>query len=120
MGKYAEGEIMSYVWGVRLKVANGLRVVAEKIHEDMRYRVSGYTYQLVPGEGVKLEWGGGGTPLLYDEKDHELFYPEKDRWVSDKTVRKLSEEITDQIVGRKWTKAEVDQIMEVFNVGRGN
>lgn len=118
MGKYAEDRVSSVVWGVRLKVANALRAVAGKIHEDMRYRVSGYTYQLVPGEGVKLEWGGGGTPLLYDEKDHELFYPEGDRWVSEREVKKMSKGVAEKIAERKWTQEEVEKIMEVFNVGR--
>jgi hypothetical protein len=118
MTRYAEGHVANVIWGGRFYVAAGLRWVADKVHEDLRYRVSGCTYRLVPGEGIKIEWGGQGTPLLYAEKDHELFHPEGDRWVPAKEVKKMSEEIADKITGRKWTRDQVDEIMGVFDGGR--
>lgn len=118
MGKFAEGKVANVVWGARFGVANGLRWVADRIHEDMRYRVSGCTYRLVPGEGVKVEWGGQGVPLLYREEDHELFHPEGDRWVPEKEVEEVAKEISKRLLGTKWTRDEVAGLVAMLNVRR--
>jgi hypothetical protein len=116
MRKFAEGPVRDVIWGVRFNVATGLRWVADKVHEDLRYRVSGCTYRLVPGEGVVVEWDGKGVPLLYNEKDHELFHPVENRWADSKEVKQVAKQIEDQLIGRKWTQAQIEELKEALNL----
>lgn len=55
---------------MRARIGRWLRAWADRIDYHGAYRITGYTFTMRPGEGLQVQWGGDGCPIVYSGEDN--------------------------------------------------